>query len=145
MKFRAGAIGLGAATQVFTLGFGRATLGDTQLAVALLNGAGWEINLTVAEVVISRGPAAGDLAPPDRWTASRVRGSHGQELEFRSPYSSPNSPTDAVNPQTILGSIASPATSRSTSSSTQSPGPGRQDDRRQGRTRPVRRLLRTKP
>ena len=49
---RAYAIGLGAGTQVFTLGFGQAIFGETQVAVALLNGAGWVINLAVAEVVI---------------------------------------------------------------------------------------------
>jgi uncharacterized membrane protein len=51
---RAVAIGLGAGTQVFTLGFGEAIFGKTQLSVALLNGAGWVINLAVAELVIRR-------------------------------------------------------------------------------------------
>jgi uncharacterized membrane protein len=55
---RAVAIGLGAGTQVFTLGFGEAIFGKTQLSVALLNGAGWVINLAVAEIAIrSRRPA----------------------------------------------------------------------------------------
>lgn len=49
---RAYAIGLGAGTQVFTLGFGGALFGRTELSVALLNGAGWAINLAVAEFVI---------------------------------------------------------------------------------------------
>jgi uncharacterized membrane protein len=49
---RAYAIGLGAGTQVFTLGFGEALFGTTQLSVALLNGAGWAINLAVAELAI---------------------------------------------------------------------------------------------
>ncbi len=53
---RAVAIGLGAGTQVFTLGFGEAIFGKTQLSVALLNGAGWVINLAVAELVIRRRP-----------------------------------------------------------------------------------------
>jgi hypothetical protein len=53
---RAFALGLGAATQVFTLGFGGAIFGDSRLTVALLNGAGWAINLAVAEVAIRRGP-----------------------------------------------------------------------------------------
>jgi Predicted membrane protein (DUF2306) len=53
---RAFAIGLGAATQVFTLGFGEAIFGRSELSVALLNGAGWAINLTVAEWVIRRTP-----------------------------------------------------------------------------------------
>jgi hypothetical protein len=51
---RAVAIGLGAGTQVFTLGFGEAILGETELSVALLNGAGWAINLAVAELVVRR-------------------------------------------------------------------------------------------
>jgi uncharacterized membrane protein len=53
---RAVAIGLGAGTQVFTLGFGEAFFGRTELSVALLNGAGWVINLAVAELAIRRGP-----------------------------------------------------------------------------------------
>jgi Predicted membrane protein (DUF2306) len=52
---RAVAIGLGAGTQVFTLGFGESIFGDSELSVALLNGAGWAINLAVAEWVIRRG------------------------------------------------------------------------------------------
>ena len=53
---RAFAIGLGAATQVFTLGFGEAIFGKSELSVALLNGAGWAINLAVAEWLIRRTP-----------------------------------------------------------------------------------------
>ena len=53
---RAFALGLGAATQVFTLGFGEAIFGKSELSVALLNGAGWAINLAVAEWVIRRTP-----------------------------------------------------------------------------------------
>ena len=61
---RAVAIGLGAGTQVFTLGFGEAIFGKTEVSVALLNAAGWAINLVVAELAIRRlpvrrgGPAA---------------------------------------------------------------------------------------
>jgi uncharacterized membrane protein len=51
---RAYALGLGAGTQVFTLGFGEAIFGKTALIVALLNGAGWMINLAVAEWAIRR-------------------------------------------------------------------------------------------
>ena len=51
---RAFAIGLGAATQVFTLGFGEGIFGESELSVALLNGAGWAINLAVAEWIIRR-------------------------------------------------------------------------------------------
>lgn len=50
------AIGLGAATQIFTLGFGEAVVGSGTLATALLTGAGWVINLGVAEWVIRRRP-----------------------------------------------------------------------------------------
>jgi uncharacterized membrane protein len=51
---RAYALGLGAGTQVFTLGFGEAIFGKTALIVALLHGAGWMINLAVAEWAIRR-------------------------------------------------------------------------------------------
>ncbi|WP_104137835.1 DUF2306 domain-containing protein [Arthrobacter sp. ZGTC131] len=51
---RAYALGLGAGTQVFTLGFGEAIFGKTALNVALLNGAGWIINLAAAEWAIRR-------------------------------------------------------------------------------------------
>lgn len=51
---RAFAIGLGAATQVFALGFGEAIFGRSELSIALLNGAGWAINLAVAEWLIRR-------------------------------------------------------------------------------------------
>ncbi|MET0780440.1 MAG: DUF2306 domain-containing protein [Microbacterium sp.] len=53
---RAFAIGLGAATQVFTLGFGEVIFGRSELSIALLNGAGWAINLAVAELLIHRTP-----------------------------------------------------------------------------------------
>ena len=53
---RAFAFGLGAATQVFTLGFGEQILGRSDLSIALLNGAGWAINLIVAESIIRRTP-----------------------------------------------------------------------------------------
>ena len=51
---RAYAIGLGAGNQVFTLGFGEAVFGTSELSTALLNGAGWVVNLAVAEWVIRR-------------------------------------------------------------------------------------------
>jgi len=50
------AIGLGAGTQLFTLGFGGAIFGTGETATALLNGAGWVINLAVAEWFIRRRP-----------------------------------------------------------------------------------------
>lgn len=51
---RAYALGLGVATQVFTLGFGGAVIGTSELSTALLAAAGWVINLAVAEWVIRR-------------------------------------------------------------------------------------------
>ncbi|MGH3458772.1 DUF2306 domain-containing protein [Aeromicrobium sp.] len=51
---RAYAIALGAGTQVFTLGFGKAIIGSSDLSIALLQGAAWVINLAVAELFIRR-------------------------------------------------------------------------------------------
>lgn len=60
---RAYAIGLGASTQIVTLGVGGALIGDGELGTALLTAAGWMINLGVAEWVI-RQPAAGTPVTP---------------------------------------------------------------------------------
>jgi uncharacterized membrane protein len=54
---RAYALALGAGTQVFTLGVGEAIFGAGDLSEALLQGAGWAINLAVAEWLIRRQPA----------------------------------------------------------------------------------------
>lgn len=51
---RAYAIGLGAGTQAFTEGFGEALFGTGVLAADLEKGAGWAINLLVAEWAIRR-------------------------------------------------------------------------------------------
>jgi len=52
------AIGLGAGTQVLTQGVGGLILGaPTELSGALLMGAGWVINLAVAEWAIRKRPA----------------------------------------------------------------------------------------
>lgn len=51
---RAYALSLGAATQIFTLGFGQAIFGDGETSTALLTGAAWVINLAIAEWVIRR-------------------------------------------------------------------------------------------
>jgi len=48
------ALALGVSTQIFTLGFGQAIFGDTELSTALLIGAGWVINLAIAEWAIRR-------------------------------------------------------------------------------------------
>ena len=60
---RAYALALGAGTQVFTLGIGRAVFGISELTFDLSLGAGWAINLAVAEYVIRR--------PGSRRTISR--------------------------------------------------------------------------
>lgn len=51
---RAYALGLGAGTQVFTLGIGGAVFGTSELTTDLSLGMGWAINLAVAEYVIRR-------------------------------------------------------------------------------------------
>ena len=51
---RAYALALGAGTQVFTRGVGEAILGTTTLTTDLMLGAGWVVNLAVAETVIRR-------------------------------------------------------------------------------------------
>jgi hypothetical protein len=51
---RAYALALGAGTQVFTQGIGPAVFGATELTTDLSLGAGWAINLAVAEYVIRR-------------------------------------------------------------------------------------------
>jgi len=51
---RAYALALGAGTQVFTLGIGKAAFGTSELTFDLSLGAGWAINLAVAEYVIRR-------------------------------------------------------------------------------------------
>jgi uncharacterized membrane protein len=54
---RAYAIALAAGAQVFTLGIGEAIVGKGDTSSALFAGAGWLINLAVAEWVIRRRPA----------------------------------------------------------------------------------------
>jgi uncharacterized membrane protein len=51
---RAYALALGAGTQVFTQGIGHAVFGTSRLTTDLSLGAGWAINLAVAEFVIRR-------------------------------------------------------------------------------------------
>jgi uncharacterized membrane protein len=54
---RAYAIGIAAGTQAFTIGIGFLVFGPSdQVGRALLMGAGWVVNLAVAEVVIQRPP-----------------------------------------------------------------------------------------
>ena len=54
---RAYAIALGAGTQAFTEGFGGALFGTGVLATDLAKGAGWVINLAVAEWALRRTPS----------------------------------------------------------------------------------------
>jgi uncharacterized membrane protein len=54
---RAYALALGASTQVFTQPIGMALFGRSEIAADLSLGAGWAINLAVAEYVIRRGTA----------------------------------------------------------------------------------------
>jgi len=51
---RAYALALGAGTQAFTQGVGKAVFGTGELTTDLTLGAGWVINLAVAEYVIRR-------------------------------------------------------------------------------------------
>jgi len=51
---RAYALALGAGTQVFTQGIGKAVFGTSDLTTDLSLGAGWAVNLAVAEYVIRR-------------------------------------------------------------------------------------------
>lgn len=51
---RAYALALGAGTQVFTQGIGNAVFGTSERNTALMLGAGWGINLAIAEYVIRR-------------------------------------------------------------------------------------------
>jgi len=58
---RAYALALGAGTQVITLGVGQAVFGSNELTTDLGLGAGWVINLAVAEYVIRRQRVRGPL------------------------------------------------------------------------------------
>jgi uncharacterized membrane protein len=65
---RAYALALGAGTQVFTQGIGPAVFGTSELITDLSLGAGWAINLAVAEYVIRR---RGSRRTVSRRTVSR--------------------------------------------------------------------------
>lgn len=51
---RAYSLAFGAATHVFTIGIGEAAFGDSELTNVLMQGAGWIINLAIAERAIRR-------------------------------------------------------------------------------------------
>ncbi len=67
---RAYALALGAGTQAFTVGFGQAVFGSGVARHDLMMGAGWAINLAVAEYIIRR-PSA-PRAPGSRTRAALV-------------------------------------------------------------------------
>lgn len=71
---RAYAIGLAAGTQVFTEGIGGAVFGTGDLAGDLAKGAGWVINLAVAEWAIRRPTSAGRTPHAGRRAASASAG-----------------------------------------------------------------------
>jgi hypothetical protein len=66
---RAYALAQGAGTQVFTKGIGPAVFGSSELSLDLSLGAGWVINLAVAEYVIRRPTRRRTLQPARRVTA----------------------------------------------------------------------------
>jgi len=51
---RAYAVGLGAGTQVVTIGFGQAAFGTSTSVTDAVTAAGWAINLAIAEVIVRR-------------------------------------------------------------------------------------------
>ena len=63
---RAYAIGLAAGTQVFTEGIGGAVVGTGEVRMDLAKGAGWVINLAVAEWAIRRPTSARRRRAADR-------------------------------------------------------------------------------
>ena len=69
---RAYALGLGAGTQVFTEGIGGALFGTGELRTDLAKGAGWVINLAVAEWAIRRPARRRDRRHPHRSPGTRI-------------------------------------------------------------------------
>jgi len=67
---RAYALALGAGTQTFTLGIGHAAFGTSALTTDLSLGAGWALNLAVAELVIRRRGGRRPVAQRTRVVAS---------------------------------------------------------------------------
>jgi uncharacterized membrane protein len=62
---RAYALGLGAGTQVVTIGLAEATLGTSTVVIDVATAAGWAVNLAVAEAIVRR---------PHRAQSRRTRG-----------------------------------------------------------------------
>ena len=71
---RAYAVGLAAGTQAFTEGIGGSVFGTGDLAGDLAKGAGWVINLAIAEWAIRRPTSARRRRTPDRRAASASAG-----------------------------------------------------------------------
>ncbi len=71
---RAYALALGAGTQAFTVGFGEAAFGADVARHDLMMGAGWAINLAVAEWII-RHTAAGQTRSTRTRTRAALAGS----------------------------------------------------------------------
>jgi hypothetical protein len=67
---RAYALALGAGTQVLTKGIGPAIFGSSELTNDLSLGAGWAINLAVAEYVLRRPARRQKVQPAGRATAT---------------------------------------------------------------------------
>lgn len=70
---RAYALGLGAGTQAFTVGFGEALFGSGVVRTDLMLSAGWAINLAVAELAVRRSRPV-DIPRQRRATASAAGG-----------------------------------------------------------------------
>ena len=66
---RAYALALGAGTQVFTTGIGPAVFGTSELTLDLSLGAGWVVNLAIAEYLIRRPARRRTVAPSGGATA----------------------------------------------------------------------------
>ena len=69
---RAYALALGAGTQVFTLGIGSALFGASELTTDLSLGAGWAINIAVAEYVIRRRGSSRTISRPTIKATAKV-------------------------------------------------------------------------
>ncbi len=84
-------IALAPAPRVVTLGIGQALFGTNELTVDLSLGAGWVINLTVAEYVIRRQmtvPRTQGSAAPNRHLTTELRespenGAHDEDNQCR--------------------------------------------------------------
>jgi uncharacterized membrane protein len=74
---RAYALALGAGTQAFTVGFGEAIFGSGVVRTDLMLGAGWAINLAVAEWVIRRSPRPRTGHGRGRWAEVAQVGRQG--------------------------------------------------------------------